>query len=99
MNEKHRFFATYRYSTVTSLTTNQVDIGGLVGGGSLGQPVATAPRVQKPSFWVLGLTSSITPTITNDFRWNYSRNYWQWFLTGGNAPQLPGLAGVVEIAR
>ena len=57
-NEKNRFFATYRYSTVTSLTTNQVDIGGLVGGGTLGQPVATAPRVQKPTFWVLGLTSA-----------------------------------------
>ena len=97
-NEKNRFFATYRYSTVTSLTTNQVDIGGLVGGGSLGTPVATAPRVQRPSFWVLGLTSTITPTVTNDFRWNYSRNYWQWFLTGGDVPQLPGLAGVVEIA-
>jgi hypothetical protein len=97
-NEKNRFFATYRYSTVKSLTTNQVDIGGLVGGGSLGTPVATAPRVQKPTFWVLGLTSAISPTITNDFRWNYSRNYWQWFLTGGDVPQLPGLGGAVEIA-
>ena len=96
-NEKNRFFASYRYSTVTSLTTNQVDIGGLLG-GTLGTPQATAPRVQKPGFVVLGLTSSISPTITNDFRWNYSRNYWQWFLTGGDAPQLPGLAGVVEIA-
>jgi hypothetical protein len=96
-NEKHRFFATYRYSTVTSLTTNQVDIGGLLG-GTLGTPVATAPRVQKPGFLVAGVTSSITPTITNDFRYNYSRNYWQWFLTGGDAPQLPGLAGAVEIA-
>ena len=28
-NEKNRFFATYRYTTLTSLTTNQVDIGGL----------------------------------------------------------------------
>ena len=59
-NEKNRFFATYRYSTVTSLTTNQVDIGGLLG-GTLGTPQATAPRVQKPAFLVLGLTSSITP--------------------------------------
>jgi hypothetical protein len=97
-NEKNRFFATYRYSTVTSLTTNQVDIGGLVGGGQLGTPVATAPRVQRPGFWVLGLTTMIKPTITNDFRWNFSRNYWQWFLTGGDAPQLPGLGGAVEIA-
>ncbi len=97
LNEKNRFFATYRYTTLTSLTTNQVDIGGLAG-GTLGQPLATAPRVQKPSFWVLGLTSAVTPTITNDFRWNYSRNYWQWFITGGDGPQLPGLGGAVEIA-
>jgi len=96
-NEKNRFFATYRYTTLTSLTTNQVDIGGLLGGGSLGTPVALAPRVQKPSFWVLGLTSTIKPTITNDFRWNYSRNYWQWF-SQGDPPQLPGLGGAVEIA-
>jgi hypothetical protein len=97
-SDRNRFFATYRYSTVTSLTTNQVDIGGLVGGGQVGQPVATAPRVQRPGFLVLGLTTVVRPTITNDFRWNFSRNYWQWFLTGGDAPQLPGLGGVVEIA-
>uniref|UniRef100_Q01XB9 Cna B domain protein n=1 Tax=Solibacter usitatus (strain Ellin6076) TaxID=234267 RepID=Q01XB9_SOLUE len=96
-NEKNRFFATYRYTTVTSLTTNQVDIGGLTSGATLGTPKAVAPRVQKPSFWVLGLTSSITPTITNDFRWNYSRNFWQWFSLG-DPPQLAGLGGAVEIA-
>ncbi len=95
-NEKNRLFATYRYTTVTSLTTNQVDIGGIMG-GTLGTPLATAPRVQKPSFWVLGLTSAITPTITNDLRWNYSRNFWQWFSLG-DPPQFAGLGGAVEIA-
>jgi hypothetical protein len=97
LSEKHRFFATYRYTTLTSLTTNQVDIGGILGGGQLGTPVALAPRVQKPSFWVLGLTSSITPTVTNDFRWNYSRNFWQWY-SQGDPPQFAGLGGAVEIA-
>jgi hypothetical protein len=96
-NEKNRFFATYRYSTVTNLTTNQVDIGGLTQGATLGTPVATAPRVQRPTFWVVGLTSSLRPTITNDFRWNYSRNYWQWFSLG-DPPQFAGLGGAVEIA-
>jgi hypothetical protein len=96
-SDKHRFFGTYRYSTITSLTTNQVDIGGLVGGGQIGQPVATAPRVQRPGFLVLGLTSSLKPTVTNDFRYNFSRNYWQWFLTGGDAPQIAGLGGALEI--
>ena len=95
-NEKNRLFATYRYTNVTSLTTNQVDIGGLEG-GTLGTPLATAPRVQKPSFWVVGLTTSITPTITNDFRWSYSRNFWQWFSLG-DPPQYAGLGGAVEIA-
>src|SRR5206468_827573 len=27
-SDKHRFFATYRYSRVANITTNQVDIGG-----------------------------------------------------------------------
>jgi hypothetical protein len=93
--DKHRFFATYRYTTLTNLTNNQVDIGGALG-GTLGTPAAIAPRVQKPSFWVLGLTSNVTPTITNDFRWNYTRNFWQW--GSANAPvQLPGLGGAIEI--
>ncbi len=96
LNEKNRFFATYRYTTVTNLTTNQVDIGGLLG-GTMGTPLATAPRVQKPSYWVLGLTSAIRPTITNDFRWNYTRNFWQWFSLG-DPPQVAGLGGAVEIA-
>jgi len=95
-NEKNRFFASYRYSTVTNLSTNQVDIGGLLG-GTLGAPLATAPRIQRPTFWVAGLTSSITPTVTNDFRYNFSRNYWQWF-TLGDPPQFAGLGGAVEIA-
>src|ERR1039457_5547526 len=95
-NEKNRLFATYRYTNVTSLTTNQVDIGGLEG-GALGTPLATAPRVQKPSFWAVGLTTSITPTVTNDFRWSYSRNFWQWFSLG-DPPQIAGLGGAVEIA-
>jgi hypothetical protein len=96
-NEKNRFFATYRYMQLTSLTTNQVDIGGVLGSSTLGTPLALAPRVQKPSFWVLGLTSSITPTLTNDFKYNYSRNYWQWYSQGDPA-QYAGLGGAVEIA-
>jgi Carboxypeptidase regulatory-like domain len=94
--EKNRFFATYRYTTVSNITTNQVDIGGVFAGGTLGTPNAVAPRPQKPSYWVLGLTSSITPTLTNDLRFNYTRNFWQWFSQGDPA-QLPGLGGALEI--
>jgi hypothetical protein len=95
--ERNRLFATYRYSTVTNLTSNQVDIGGAIAGDTLGTPAAVAPRPQKPSYWVVGLTTAISPTISNDFRYNYSRNFWQWGSLG-DPPQLPGLGGAVEIA-
>ncbi len=87
--EKWRFMASYRYYTFTPLVTAQVDI-------TNGNTKALAPRPSKPSFWAAGLTTTVTPNITNDFRFGYLRNYWQWFTAGG-PPQLPGLGGAVEI--
>ncbi len=96
-SENVRFFATYRYMRLISLTNNQADIGGLLPGDTLGVPAATAPRPQNPGYLVLGLTNNLTPTTTNEFRFNYTRNFWQW--GSANAPpQLPGLGGAVEIA-
>ncbi len=94
--EKFRFFSSYRYYGLTQLTTNQVDIGGALPGDTLGQAVARAPRPQKPEFIVAGLTANITPTLTNDFHWNFTKVWWQW---GSSAapPQLPGLGGALEI--
>ncbi len=43
-----------------------------------------------------GLTTNINPTTTNDFRFSYLRNFWQWG-TAGATPQLPGLGGALEI--
>ena len=55
-----------------------VDIGGVLPGGTFGTPSAAAPRVQKPGYFVFGLTTNVTPTITNDIRASYTRNFWQW---------------------
>src|SRR5215813_1703131 len=92
---KWRFMASYRYYDFKQLANTQVDIGGLLG-GALGQAVSTAPRVQKPGYFVVGLTTSISPSLTNDFHYNYLRNYWEW-STASAPPQLPGLGGAVEI--
>jgi hypothetical protein len=91
-----RFFTTYRAMRLINLTTNQTDIGGFFTGDVLGTPAAVAPRPQNPSAWNVGVTTNIRPTITNDFRFTYLRNFWQW---GGqnSPPQLPGLGGAVEI--
>jgi hypothetical protein len=95
-SEKWRFMSSFRYLTLSNLTTNQVDIGGALPGDTLGQPAAVAPRVQKPAYFVAGLTTNIKPTITNSFTFNASRNFWQWG-TANAAPQLPGLGGALEI--
>ncbi|HLH39215.1 MAG TPA: carboxypeptidase-like regulatory domain-containing protein [Bryobacteraceae bacterium] len=95
-SEKWRFMASYRYYGLTQLTTNQVDIGGALPGDKFGVPAARAPRPQKPDFLVGGLTTNITPTMTNDFRVSYTRIWWQW-ASSAAPPQLPGLGGALEI--
>jgi hypothetical protein len=94
--DKWRWYTTYRDYKLVNITTNQVDIGGVLPGDAFGQPQATAPRPQQPSYWATGLTTQITPTLTNNLVFSYTRNFWQW-ASGNAPPQLPGLGGAVEI--
>ncbi len=87
--EKWRFMASYRDYRFVQLTTSQVDIGGALPGDTLGQPASRALRPQVPSYWVAGLTTNVTPNITNDFHFSYLRNFWQWG-TSAAPPQLAG---------
>jgi hypothetical protein len=95
-NDKWRFMTSYRDYKLVKLGTQQVDIGGALPGDTLGTPAARAIRPQQPSLWVAGLTTNVSATTTNDFRFSYLRNFWQW---GSSAapPQLPGLGGALEI--
>src|SRR5215813_613944 len=94
-SEKWHLMGSYRYYRLDQRANTQVDIGGLLG-GSLGQPVSTAPRQQRPSYYVLGLVTNISATLTNDFHFNYLRNFWEW-STASAPPQLAGLGGALEI--
>ncbi len=58
-NEKWHFYAQYRDFKLINLTTNQVDIGGVLAAIRLARPTATAPRPQQPSVWTAGLTTTI----------------------------------------
>jgi len=94
--DRWHWYGTYRDLRFISLTTNQVDIGGVFPGDKFGVPQAVAPRPQQPSFWATGLTTTITPTTTNTLVFSYTRSFWQWGSENA-PPQLPGLGGAVEI--
>jgi hypothetical protein len=94
--EKWRWMTSYRQFHWNRATNSQVDIGGAIGGDKLGVPTALSNRPSVPSYWVTGLTTNINPTTTNDFRFSYLRNFWQW-IDAGAAPQLAGLGSAIEI--
>jgi hypothetical protein len=92
---KWHFMASYRYYRLNNLTSNQVDIGGVLPGDKIGYPVAVTPRPQTPWFLVIGVTTNISSSLTNDFHYNYLRNNWVW-KGAGAPPQISGAGGVIE---
>src|SRR6266436_9198427 len=91
------FMGSVRYSEATSLLSSQVDLGGLLKGDTLGQPAALHGESAQPHYFVAGLTGQIKPTLTNGFRFGYLREWW-WFPGVLPFPQVPGIAGAMEVA-
>ncbi|HWX56819.1 MAG TPA: carboxypeptidase-like regulatory domain-containing protein [Verrucomicrobiae bacterium] len=94
--QKWHFTSTYHYYRVTANTTDQVDIGGVMAGDTLGQGTSHSLRPSVASLITAGLTTNVTPNLTNDFHYSYTRNWWQW-LTSAAPVQLAGLGGALEI--
>jgi hypothetical protein len=104
---KWHFMASYRYYKLVNATTNQVSICGAmtayanpatatgVGTPCSGAPVAVTPRPQVPWFGVIGLTTNVSTSLTNDFHYSYTRNLWQ-YRGPGDPPQLPGADAAIE---
>jgi hypothetical protein len=86
--EKWKFFSSYRYYSFAQETTAQTLMT------STGYN-ALSTRPFKPSYIVGGLTTTISPNLTNDFRVSYLRNWWQWGDIAG-PPQFAALGGVLE---
>jgi hypothetical protein len=97
LHANHRLMLSYRYFHLYQSTTSQVDIGGFFPGNTLGVPKSLTDRPQTPSFYVAGLTSSLTPHLINDFRFSYTRNSWEWGSAGAPA-QLSGLGAALDFA-
>jgi hypothetical protein len=94
---KHRFFTSFRAFKLKNIPNVQVDVGGALPGTTFGQYQSTAERPQLGELWVVGLTSNLGSSVTNDVRFSYLYNWWQW-ATANDPPQLPGLGGALEIA-
>ncbi|HLK19631.1 MAG TPA: carboxypeptidase-like regulatory domain-containing protein, partial [Bryobacteraceae bacterium] len=93
---KWRWFSSYRYFSQQNPDTNQVDIGGLLPGDTKGHAAAVSSTPVNPRYLVTGLTGTLTPNLTNEFHFSYTRNQWQW-LRPGAVPQLPGIEGALGI--
>jgi hypothetical protein len=93
--DKNHFMASWRYFRQTRATDSQVDIGGGIAGDKLGVPTALSNRPENPSFYITQLTTQISARLSNDFHYNYTRNYWSW-NDAGAPPQITGLGGVLE---
>jgi hypothetical protein len=93
---KWHFNATYHFYTLTTSTTDQVDIGGFFPGDTKGVPASLSSDPAHPDMWAAGLTTNITSNTTNDFHYSFLRNFWQW-LRQGDTPQVAGLGGALEI--
>jgi hypothetical protein len=93
--DKWHVMGSFRYYKYVTTTSNQVDIGGGVTGDTVGSIKALAPRPQDPIYIVTGVTTNISPSLTNDFHASFLRNFWQW-KNAGDAPQQSTWGGAVE---
>jgi hypothetical protein len=92
---KWHLMASYRYYNLQNATSDQVDIGGFFPGDTLGKPTSLTNRPQVPWYLVLGMTTTINSHLTNDFRYSYLRNYWQW-ASSGDPAQFSTLGAALE---
>jgi hypothetical protein len=95
-SDKWHWFGSYRYYRTDNPTTNQVDIGGLLPGDTKGVPAVASGFPVEPRYFVTGLSTTISPSLTNEFHFSYTRNFWQ-YLRAGAVPQLAGIPAGVEI--
>jgi hypothetical protein len=95
IGQKWHVMASYRYFKLKSAGTEQVDIGGLLGSDKVGIPASLSNNPQLPWYYVVGVTTNITSNVTNDFHYNFLRNWWAWGRAG-DIPQQSGLGGALE---
>jgi Carboxypeptidase regulatory-like domain len=90
------FNATYHYYKLTNTVSDQWDIGGIFPGDTAGQYSAIRQKPQVPWIYTAGLTTDVTPNLTNDFHFSFTRNYWA-YLDPSGVPNIAGYPAALEI--
>jgi hypothetical protein len=85
------FFSSYRYHRHLQPGLNQVDI---TPGNGLATSVASNPV--QPRYLVAGVDGQITPRLSGQFRFSWTRNWWEW-IRFQPAPQVAGLGGALDL--
>jgi Carboxypeptidase regulatory-like domain len=93
---KWHFNGTYHYFRRIRSTANQVDVGGFFPGDKLGTYADKSTRPQDNWMYTGGVTTNISPTLTNDFHYSYTRNWWAYQTLGG-VPNVAGYTAALEI--
>lgn len=96
ITDKWSFLSSFRYSRLESPNLNQIDIGGLLS-GQLGKAVPVGSSPVQPRYLVWGVDGQISPRLSNQFRFSWTRNWWEW-QRAGVFPQVPGTSGALQLA-
>lgn len=95
---KWRGFVSYRWFNENNPNTSQIDWGGVLPGDKLGDPAAASSTPLKPRYFVAGVTGNLSPNVTNEIHFSYTRNYWRWNRAGG-IPYISGIPDGLEFGE
>jgi hypothetical protein len=89
ISDKWDFMGSYRYSTSAVAPPNiQTDIAGIAPGCQKGVPCSISSRPLQPRYLVAGLTGRLTPSLVNEFHFNWLRHWWSWIAPGAKIPVI-----------
>ena len=95
-SSKYHFNTTYHYYKLTNTVSDQWDVGGFFPGDTMGQYAAIRHKPQVPWLYTAGLTTNLSPNVTNDVHVSYTRNFWAYSDPGG-VPNVAGYPAALEI--
>lgn len=93
---KWHFNGTYHYYKLSNTVSDQWDVGGFFPGDTKGQYSAIRHKPQVPWLYTAGLTTEVSPNVTNNVHFSFTRNWWAYADPGG-VPNVAGYPAALEI--